>query len=368
MKRAVRGAIIERLADFSPGEQMKRALAATNTAVVVGVVIGLVVGVGVITVTRLDTFGGKGSGLGAGFRYDVGELAKIDPNLILYRESSEPIDTGLSHSRALAVDSRGALYVGGDRAVRVFWRDGSLLGEIATGGEPTALTVAQDGKVYVCVQDHVEVYDAGGRKLASWESLGGRAVLTSIAVSGDEVFVADAGDRVVVRYDSSGRVVGRIGRKDAERNIPGFVVPSPYFDLAVAKDGLLRVANPGRRRIEAYTKEGDFEFAWGRSSVEIDGFCGCCNPVNFAVLPEGGFVTVEKGLVRVKVYDSQGRFVGVVAGPAQLVEEGSAGVCELPEQCRAGGFDIAVDSEGRVFVLDTIKNVVRTFSKKEGGK
>jgi hypothetical protein len=182
----------------------------------------------------------------------------------------------------------------------------------------------------------------------------------------DNVFVADAGNRIIVRYDMVGNVVKTIGEKDPERNIPGFVVPSAYFDLAVSGDGLLRAVNPGRLRIEAYTMDGDFEFSWGRSSMDIDGFCGCCNPANIAVLPSGGFVTCEKGLVRVKVYDSEGRFVGVVAGPDQLVEGGEHKICILPEQCQTGGFDVAVDSAGHVFVLDTIKNIVRTFTKVKG--
>jgi len=68
----------------------------------------------------------------------------------------------------------------------------------------------------------------------------------------------------------------------------------------------------------------------------------------------------------VKVYDSEGEFVGVVAAPSQLVRDGECKVCELPEQCQASGFDVAVDPAGRVIILDTIKNVVRIFSRIQG--
>jgi hypothetical protein len=54
--------------------------------------------------------------------------------------------------------------------------------------------------------------------------------------------------------------------------------------------------------------------------------------------------------------------VGVVAGPEQLIEGGQVEICETPADCQMGGFDVAVDSAGRVFVLDTIKNIVRIFS------
>jgi hypothetical protein len=170
-------------------------------------------------------------------------------------------------------------------------------------------------------------------------------------------------------------LINRIGEKSPERNIPGFVIPSPYFDLAVASDGLLRVTNPGRHRIEAYTFEGDLEFWWGEFSSRLEGFCGCCNPVNFAILPDDSFVTCEKGLVRVKIYNHKGNFVGVVAGPEQLVEGGASRVSEFgagsgsrEAGARAGGFDVAVDSRGRIFVLDTIKNVVRIFARKKAGQ
>ena len=357
---------------------MKCRTAMTTANLLIGLLVALAVVVCIVAVVQLDVTGKKGSGLGKEFTFEVDTY--IDPNLILYEESAQPISTAFAASSAVAVGPNDCLYVAGDKAIKVFSENGSLLATMeladkpagAGAGKPRSLAVSDDGKVYVGMPDHVEVYDGQGNQLASWDNLGPDAVLTSIAVSKADVFVADAGNRIVLHYDTTGKLINRIGGKAApvggeDRNIPGFVIPSPHFDLAVAKDGLLRVVNPGRRRIEAYTLDGDLEFWWGESSVAVEGFCGCCNPVNFALLPEGGFVTCEKGLVRVKLYDSEGRFVGVVAGPDQLIEAGQARICEFPEQCQAGAFDVAVDSKGRVFVLDTIKNLVRVFSKKKAG-
>jgi hypothetical protein len=345
---------------------MNRISGTTHIKIFVGVLVALAVVVGIVAVARLDVLGTKGSGLGKEFTFDIKELAYIDPNLILYEESAGAINTGFDDSHAIAVDSKGSAYVAGDRAVRIFAESGSLLGEIELADAPRCLTVVADGTIYIGLKDRVEVYDSQGQHQASWDSLGSDAILTGIAVSQDNVFVADAGNRVVVRYDTAGNLVSHIGKRDPDRDIPGFVVPSPYFDLAVPRDGMLRVVNPGRLRIEAYTLDGDLEFWWGKPSAAVEGFCGCCNPVNIAVLPEGGFVTCEKGLVRVKVYDGEGGFVGVVAGPAQLVRDGECRVCDLPEECQAGGFDVAVDATGRIFVLDTINNIVRIFARVKG--
>ena len=338
----------------------------------IGIVVILAIIVAVFALVRLDLTGSKGSGLSDQFVYDVKDLARVDPNLILYKEICSPISTGFTNARSLAVGQQGSIYVAGDRAIRGFSESGQMLAEIELDDTPGCLTVVGDGKIYppdgwriyIGAKDHVEVYARQGKRLASWQTLGDNAVLTSIAVSKDDVFVADAGDRIVLHYDTTGKLLNRIGQKDPQRDIPGFVIPSPYFDLAVAHDGLLRVANPGLHRIEAYTFDGDLEFWWGSFSSALEGFCGCCNPVNFAILEDGSFVTCEKGLVRVKIYDPKGAFVGVVAGPEQLVEGGTSQICMLPSQCQAGGFDVAVDTQGRIFVLDTIKNMVRVFARK----
>jgi len=347
---------------------MSGRFAATTAGKLIGVVVVLAIVTAIFALARLDVIGRKGSGLGEQFVYDVKDLAKIDPNLILYQENAPPIRTGFAHTRGLAVGRQGSIYVAGDKAIRTFSENGQLLAEIELSDVPGCLTVATDGKIYIGMKDHVEVYGSQRKRLASWQSLGDNAVLTSIAVSKDDVFVADAGNRIVLHYDTTGKLINRIGRKDPQRDIPGFVIPSPYFDLAVASDGLVRVVNPGLHRIEAYTADGDLEFWWGKFSSALEGFCGCCNPVNFAILDDGSFVTCEKGLVRVKIYDPKGIFVGVVAGPEQLVEGGTSQICTLPGQCQAGGFDVAVDSQGRILVLDTIKNIVRTFNRKQIGQ
>lgn len=314
-----------------------------------------------VAILQLDATGPTGGGLDA----EYARLARIDPNLILYTQSGPAIPTAFSQSRAIALDAAGRLFVVGDRAIRVFNDAGKLVDTIELASEPQCLAIWDDGTIYVGMKDHVEVLDAQGKVLASWEPLGDEAVLTSIARHKDAVLVADAGHRIVLRYDTAGALIDHIGEKDPDRNIPGFMVPSPHFDLAVGRDGMLRVVNPGRNRIDTFTLDGDLEFSWGERSVGVAGFCGCCNPASFALLPDGGFVTAEKGLVRVKVYNSDGAFVGVVAGPDQFAGGKRMKVCETPEECQEGGLDVAAGADGRIYVLDPTDNTVKVFRRKD---
>jgi hypothetical protein len=334
-----------------------------STHLVVGALIAVAIAGGIVAVMLLDTTGAGGSGLSRAYEYDAVSLARFDPNLLMYEEEVPAFPSGFQRSRAIALDKGGRIYVAGDQGLRVFDRRGNLERATEFSAEPWCLTVTDDGAIYLGLKDHVDVLDGQGKRLASWDPLGEEAVLTSIAKYKDHVFVADAGHRVVLHYDLEGNLIDHIGEKDPDREIQGFIIPSPYFDLAVAPDGLLRVSNPGRNRIEAYTFDGDLELWWGQSGIRIDGFCGCCNPVNFAMLRDGSYVTAEKGLIRVKVYESDGTFRGVVAGPDQLVAGGAPRVFENPDDAEASGFDVAVDADGRVYVLDTIENKVRVFTK-----
>ncbi len=322
----------------------------------------------VVAVLQLDTTGKTGSGLSEAYAYDLSRLARIDPNLILYAQSGPTIRTGLSESRAIIVDAKGRIHVAGNKAIRVLSDTGQIESTIGLAGEPQCLAISDDGAIYVGMRDRVEVLDAQGRVVASWEPLGDEAVLTSIALHKDAVFVADAGHRIVLRYDTTGTLIDHIGEKDPERDIPGFLVPSPHFDLAVGRDGMLRVADPGRNRIDTFTIDGDLEFSWGERSVGVEGFCGCCNPASFALLPNGGFVTAEKGLVRVKVYNSDGGFVGVVAGSDQFASGKQMKVYETPEEAQGSGLDVAAGADGRIYVLDPEDNTVKTFRRKEMGR
>ncbi len=285
---------------------------------------------------------------------DMRSLREVDPKLINY-EQIDVIETGFERATGILLEpgSEPSLWVVGDQAVRVFDSDGFCGFQRELSGAPTCLAAGEDLNIYVGFRDHVQVYGyAHFDLLARWESLGPDAYITSLTAHADDLFVADAGGRVVLRYNKSGELLGKIGQKDESKGIPGLVVPSPHLDVAVSKDGMVLVTNPGRRRVEIYNKDGELQSHWGKASQEIDGFCGCCNPTDIAVLPDGRVVTAEKGLPRVKVYSSDGKFECVVATPDDF-------------SAKAVGLDLAVSDDGRVFVLDPAAGTVKIFARKQ---
>ena len=283
------------------------------------------------------------------FEYDLERFKESGAGLVRYAETGG-IRVERANVTAIAVGPDDRLYVAGDDAVLIFDTCGAVEATIAVETPAGCLAVDKNGDLYLGLGNHVEVRRGGGGAKSDWESPGEKAILTSIALSSARVFVADAGSRVVWEYDKSGRRVNKIGAKDESRDIPGFIIPSPFFDVAVDPDGFLWAANPGRHLLQNFTPDGNIRTSWGKSSMKVEGFGGCCNPTHFAVLEDGSFVTSEKGLARVKVYDRLGDLVSVVAAP-DAFDPGTVGL------------DLAVDASQRIYVLDPRRKMVRIFEK-----
>ena len=333
----------------------------TAASVVIVAAILMAIIVGAVAVLHLDIYGEGSSRTPPGPDTDPTTPDAIDPALIRYRQTGE-IPVSMQPVRALAVGPEDRIYVAGDKQIHVFDPGGEKSAEVKLEIEPRCLAVGgpdhqSPGRIYVGGKDRIAVYDLDGAHQATWDSLGEGALLTSVGVAEQDVFAADMGNRIVLRYDTSGQLVGRIGARDAKRRIPGFMITTPYFDLAVAPDKLLSVVNPRRLCIETYTFDGDLELEWGEASSKVDGFFGCCNPAHFAILPDGRYVTAEKGISRVKIYNDAGEFECVVAGPAQLAVR--------EDEVLA---DVAADSRGRILILDPRAGGVLIFEPKPSEK
>lgn len=283
------------------------------------------------------------------FRLDLDQFHYVDSALLDYVEVPQVAD-GLKGASTMSLAPDGALYLGdGKKILRL--TEENMITAAEVQGRVTAIAATVDGTLWTAVGPVLARYDSGGRQEGESVHLGQNAYVTSIALDGDKVFAADAGQRTVWIFSIEGRLLGSIdGRLEGPAD-PGFVVPSPWFHAA-AGPGELWVTNPGRQRVECYVN-GLRTKVWGVAGMSTEQFCGCCNPTHLALLPGGGFVTSEKGIPRVKVYDSEGKFRSVVAS-AEAFDEGTTGLA------------VAATSDGRILVLDPARGQVRAFTRQIG--
>lgn len=325
---------------------------------------GAATGTAAAALTQLREARAAGAGAPNPFAYSVGEFERTDPALLKYREVRH-FEVPGEEARRLTLLPNGNLLAAAGQAFVELTLEGALVRQIAVIGPARCAALAKDGTLYAGVHGHVEVFPPKGGRTTAWETPGKRSWISGLAVGESEVFVADAGARLIWRYDRSGKVTGRIGERDKDREIPGFVLPSPYLDVELAADGLLRVNNPGRHRVEFYTTEGKLEFAWGQPGMAIDAFSGCCNPINLALLADGTVVTCEKGLPRVKLHSTHGDFEGVVAGTESFPENAKTGAGDGFGDGVRASLDAVADASGGIYILDTVTRQVHVMEPKQ---
>lgn len=282
------------------------------------------------------------------YEYNIDEFSKVDPSLVIYRETRNiQLDKFVPRGICYSSDK---IYLISDSLLQVISREGVEIARYNLFDSPRCIAVS--GKyIFIGFIDYIVKLDLNGELLEKWEKLGERTVLTSLALKDKFLFAADAGNRKVIRYSVDGRYLGAFNGNSTGIYKHAFIIPSPCFDLAVNAENELWVVNPGLHAIENYTDDGKLRTYWENSSINIEGFSGCCNPAQMAIFPDGTFVTAEKGLVRIKIYKPSGEFYGVVATPGMFKEDGQAP-------------DLAVTPAGDIYALDFDKNRIRVFQPK----
>jgi hypothetical protein len=282
------------------------------------------------------------------YEYDISALKEVPKDKIGYREIG-PLKPGVEKLDAITVDDSDRKYIIGDKIIFIYSEDNKLLNQMVLPSPGKALAVDNRGFLFVAIDKSILVYDNELKQISSIEEeLNDKTIITSIAADSRNIYVADAGNRVVLKYSKDGKFLLKIGEKNVATGIPGFVIPSPYFDLALGTGSELWVVDPGRHSLNNFTFDGEIASSWKNASMSLEGFCGCCNPTHIAILPNGSFITSEKGLLRVKEYSPMGEFKTVVAAPKDFAEN-----IEI--------LDLSVDSEGRVYIIDSAGKRVRIF-------
>jgi sugar lactone lactonase YvrE len=251
--------------------------------------------------------------------------------------------------RGLAVDAQDRLYAVGDSEVVVFSPGGAVERSWATKLPGYCVAVAPDGTVYVGEEGQVQLFAADGTPGDTWHDGDRLGVISSVGLTGDAVLLGDATARCIHRYDRQRRFVADIGNNNRMR---GFMLPNGHMDFAVDGTGVIHAAHSGKHRVERYDLDGKLLGQFGRfDGTDPAGFPGCCNPTNLALTAEGQVVVTEKAPPRVKVYDADGKL------RAHFGEQ------DFDANCR--NMDVAVDTRGRVYVIDTVRLQVVVYNPED---
>lgn len=284
------------------------------------------------------------------FQYNIKEFRKVEEGLIHYKETKN-FKIGFDEPAGITIE-KDKIYLVGDQKLKIIEISGKLLNEIDLIDEPHTVEVAGD-KIYIAFEKQIQVFNESGELQKDWMLPDDNSYITAISVYNGNVFVADAGTRKIIRFSKDGVKLNEFEGKISEDALHGFIVPSPYFDIDINDEGELWVVNPGIHSFENYTFEGSLRSHWKKTGIKIDGFSGCCNPAHYTFLPDGSYVTSEKGMVRIKIYKPSGEFSGVVAAPNKFKNEVDG---QAP--------DVAVDSSGNIYALDFDEKIVRVFELK----
>ncbi len=283
------------------------------------------------------------------YEYSVEEYKQVDADDIAYTEKkriklTEPNPVAFTyHQKKIFVLSKERL--------QIIDKKGQEISRISLNDNPLCLGVTAKGEVIIAFENHLAKYDSDGKFLLRSEALPENSAPTSIAISGQDIFIADGGRKEVLVYDMQLNFISSFKGESGASSLHGFILPGLQFYMAINQEGELWTTNPGMHVLQNYTPTGRLRGSWGQASFGSDGFSGCCNPSYFGFLSDGSFVTSEKGLVRVKIHHESGEFIAYIAAP-----ESFPNGKEAPA--------IAIDESDHVLLLDFEQQHIRIFEPK----
>ena len=177
---------------------------------------------------------------------------------------------------------------------------GSGPGEFA---EPRGVAADSRGNIYIAdtKNSRIQVFDATGRPVAQWGSKGGNPGQFNepCGVTVDargEIWVADTWNFRVVHLAPDGRFIGVLGPPGENLFGPRAVVTSGNF---------VYVADTGNKRIVRFDREGHKVSEWGGNGSGPGQFV---EPVGIAADAAGNIYVADTGNRRVQIFDPEGTF------------------------------------------------------------
>lgn len=188
---------------------------------------------------------------------------------------------------------------------------GTLLSVLDSDGETIVQFAVEKGvrdiymdnpthQLYLLYPTRIVVINAtDGSVIRKWEACSDNSDYVSLSLMADRLYVTDSANKNVCVYDTDGVF------KQFINSPVGFVIPSYTFDV-FGKNDTIYAVNSGKHRIERFSVDGKFLSAWGVTGGESGAFAGCCNPAYLIPTNDGSFITSEKGVPRIALYDKEG--------------------------------------------------------------
>ena len=220
---------------------------------------------------------------------------------------------------------------------------------------PTAVALDKYECIFVAesTKNAVHIFNQSGEYT---ESLTGLDMPISVAVDGnDRIFVGNKKTGNVEVYDEDLDLLFKLGTGNGE-----FVQPGA---IEIDNSGNIYVVDSGDDLVKVYNSDGSVNFTFGGTGSEDGNFnfptaIAINEAVGELVVVDHQFITNAFGGqtdgARVQVFDMDGIFKR---------EFGEYGV---GEGLMANPMGVAVDGEGRIYVSDTLQNVIHIFDGADG--
>jgi DNA-binding beta-propeller fold protein YncE len=224
------------------------------------------------------------------------------------------------------------------------WDEGELSG-------PTDVCAREGFRLFVvdAGNDRVQQFDIGDSSpegvvfpFQTGSGFAGEELVRPYRMDVDDegrIYICDSLCHCVWVFAPTGELIDRLGGLGGE--------PTRMRDpggVAIGPQGRVYVADTGNRRIQVFDLLGNWLAAWGGDDTEL-----LVEPTGIDVGPGGNVFVADAGASRVVVLTSAGvplfRFGGPGDGPGRF----------------RAPVDVAVTEDGRVYVVDEVRQVVERF-------
>lgn len=185
--------------------------------------------------------------------------------------------------------------------------------------QPVAVATDAQGNTYVAdaVLDAVQKFDAAGNLVKSFgdepNTAGELAAPQSVAVGSDgAVYVLDTTQKVIKRYRADGTYIGSFGAHGMAEGSINYD-DAYYPGITTDANGNVYVADAGNHRVQKFDSSGTYITQFGESGSGDGQFS---YPTSVAIDASGNSYVVDMGNVRIEKFDQDGNY---------LAQFGSAG-------------------------------------------